>query len=114
MELANNKFVMGDRTFEIELVSQDELHNHNKKINDGTANYFGMFLPYSQKILLSKELTSDQQIKTLIHELTHCYLWCYSTPCDSYDEEDICNICSNSLKMIFSILYYDLGLVKIS
>lgn len=90
------EFEMNDRIFTIKKVDQDILFNHNKKINDGTANYFGLFLPYEQMILLDDNISYEQAIKTLIHELTHCYIWSYGISCDSYDDEDICNINANS------------------
>lgn len=98
------KFYMNDRLFEVKKVSQDRLHNENKKINDETGKYFGMFLPYTQEILLSEELTKEQIVKTFIHELTHCYIWCYMTPFESLNEEDVCNINSNSFNMINEIV----------
>lgn len=47
----------------------------------------------------------DQQLKTLKHELTHCYIWCYGMyNVVDYNEEFICDLVSASNDFINEIV----------
>lgn len=98
------KFEMNNRIFTIKKETEDNIFSKNKKINDGLANYFGLFLPYEQEILLSQDLTKEQARKTLMHELSHCYIWCYMGDLETLSEENICNIVANSHDIIHNIV----------
>ena len=65
----------------------------------------------NKKIFIAEDLSQEQKRITLIHELTHCYIWCYGTRFETCDEEDICNINMNSHDMINKIVedYFKAG-----
>jgi len=98
------KFKMNDRIFIIKQVSKNELWGDTGEAKTNDSNIFGKHSPYSQEILLSEELSKEQTRKTLIHELTHCYLWCYSHRAETFSEENICDIAGNSLDVIYKIV----------
>ena len=98
------KFEMNGRTFTIKHASENELWGEIGEQNKKDSNYFGRFRPYDQEILLSDELSKEQERYTLIHELTHCYIWTYMSKFDSLEEEDICNIHMNSHDIIHKIV----------
>ena len=95
---------MNERFYFIEEVKEDDLYNKQKLVNDGKTNYFGMFLPFEQKVWLNKDMTNEQKKTTLIHELTHCYIWSYMTNLETLNEEDVCNIHMNSHNIIHKIV----------
>lgn len=90
------KFKMNDRTFIIRKVSKNEMWGDAGQAKSPNENYFGRFMPYEQEIWLSEDLSPEQEIVTLIHELTHCYIWAYMSPLESCNEEDICYVSANS------------------
>ena len=97
-------FMMNGRIFKIETATENELWGDVGEQNKKDSNYFGRFRPFDQKILLNELLTKEQTKYTLIHELTHCYIWCFMSKFDSFDEEDICNIHMNSHDIINKIV----------
>jgi Zn-dependent peptidase ImmA (M78 family) len=97
----------------IEELSQEEIKEEMEKrykrgiegepSRDG--RYFGTTYHDSEVIFLDKELPEDRKRKTLLHELTHCYIGSYITHMEkNYCEEDICDIVANSHDMIHKIL----------
>lgn len=101
------KFIMNDREWTIKEVSQDELQaEHTEEIKEyGEAFYFGTTFPDLQEIWIWKELTFQQKIKTLIHELTHCYIYSYISFNDiKLDTDDFCDINANSFFIIKNII----------
>ena len=68
------------------------------------SRYYGITYHDSLEIILDKDLPIDRKKKTLIHELTHCYIGSYITHQDkTYDEEDVADIVSNSYDIIHGI-----------
>lgn len=102
-------FVLNGLNWKIEELSQQEIksivnkrkNNDDEDIKSTDTMYFG--LTYHDKciIYLDKDLPIDRKKKTLIHELTHCYIGCYITHQEkSYDEEMVCDIVSSSFYLI--------------
>lgn len=59
---------------------------------------FGLTNKAEHKIIINKDMCKDQKIRTLKHELTHCYIWEYGLyNAGDINEELICDIvaCSN-------------------
>ena len=98
------KFVMNDRIFTIKFVSQNEMFEESHKINDYNGYYFGKTIYNKQEIWLDNKLSKEQTIKTLIHELMHCYIRMYSVSLENYDEENVCDLVSNSYGHIDNIV----------
>lgn len=62
------------------------------------ANYvFGVTIYPTHEIWINEDMCIKQQIDTLKHELTHCYMWCYGLyNILNFNEEIICDIVSAS------------------
>lgn len=107
------KFIINGCEWRIEESSQEEMKEElNRRYKRGideepsnTGRYFGLTFEDSQIILLDEELPKDRKRKTLLHELTHCYINMYMTHMDkTYCEEDVCDIVSNSYDVITELM----------
>ena len=70
----------------------DKYNSENEECNF----VFGVTLYAKHEIWINREMCFDQQIKTLKHELTHCYIWnygLYNVP--HYNEEMVCDLVSS-------------------
>lgn len=104
--------------YEIREVSQKEYKEFRIKETEQTACdiketeeaikngvYFGASHHYSCIIFLDKELPITRKRKTLMHELTHCYISEHITHDDkSFDEEMVADIVANSHDFIESVI----------
>lgn len=104
---------IGSINYNICEVSQRELkeiHNKRKANNEENLDsindrYFGSTFTDDCVIYIDKDLPKERKKKTLIHELTHCYINEYITHQEkSYDEEMVADIVANSYKTINSII----------
>lgn len=109
------KFKMNGVEYIIKEVSQEEYKKYrveeDKKnqveiTNDiNTGVFFGASHQYVNVIFLDKDLPFDRKRKTLIHELTHCYIAEYITHQEkNYDEEMVADISANSHDIIHKIV----------
>ena len=96
------KFKMNNRTYEIKEVSQEDLRQEIGKIE---GEYFGLTLPKNQEIWLWQELSNEQKRMTLMHELSHCYMFNYITFNNTnFSEDDWADITANSHDIIHKIV----------
>ena len=118
------KFKINNMNWEIEEISQEEIktmQNERKAKDEENVKsldwrYYGITYNDDLKIYIDKNLHADRKKKTLIHELTHCYINSYITHQDkNYNEEDIADIVSNSYDIVHEIVdkYFILVHVKI-
>lgn len=107
------KFKINNMNWEIEEISQEEIktmQNERKAKDEENVKsldwrYYGITYHDDLKIYIDKNLHADRKKKTLIHELTHCYINSYITHQDkNYNEEDIADIVSNSYDIIHEIV----------
>ena len=107
------KFTINGVEWEIKELSQKEIKEiQNKRkgkqeddVSDLSNRYYGITYNDDCVIVVDKDLKKDRRIKTLIHELVHCYISSYITHEDkTYDEEMLADIVSNSHKIINEIL----------
>lgn len=99
------KFKINDRTYTILKKSKEEMFGTVKEANkDDGKEYLGLHFPATCEIWLLKTLPLEQMKKILIHELTHCYLWCYGIGFDTFNEENVCDISANSHIIISEII----------
>lgn len=93
------KFEINKDLWEIEEIKADQLKEMYEKQMEEKAYYvFGVTQKSKHKIYINKDLCEAQKIKTLKHELTHCYIWEYGLyNVMNINEEVICDIvaCSN-------------------
>ena len=99
-------FFMNNRKWEIKEISQKELHDlYGEEYNEFDSKYFGVTCPENQIIYLWKDINLSQKRKTLIHELTHCYLFSYISFNDiNFSVDDFCDINGNSHDIIHKIV----------
>lgn len=96
-------FYMNDLPYIIKEVDEIEILNYKNEIA-GDGHYLGLFTPTNSTIYINTNLSEEQKRKTLIHELTHCYIWSYCTQIEQLNEDDLCNINANSFDIIYEIL----------
>lgn len=61
------------------------------KIVDGDNEDLGRFFGDSQTIEISKNQNPQRMKATILHEITHAYLYNFGLQAESYDEEFVCN-----------------------
>lgn len=87
-------FRINNHKWLIEIKPEKELLiEYQKRINDRAYGCFGLTFYKEHKIWIANELCEDEKIRTLKHELTHCYIWemgLYHV--DFNDEEIVCDI----------------------
>lgn len=87
------KFNINHNDWEIILKDTEALKDEYNKENEESNFVFGVTIYSKHEIWINKDMCPDQQIRTLKHELTHCYLWnygLYNAP--SFTEEMICDL----------------------
>ena len=101
-------FKLNNISWKIKEVTKDFLNEHYKQHHDGehgkSLYVFGLCQYPSSTIYLNKDLSPSQKRKTLMHELTHCYLWSVGMQFDKFEEEDICNVVASSHEFVLSIV----------
>ena len=108
------KFRMNNIEFEIKEVSQKEYREYRKAEDAMTCDeedsntkgtYFGATHCYQDIIFLDKALPLDRKRKTLMHELTHCYIAeCVTHQEKQFNEEDVADISANAHDIIHKIV----------
>lgn len=107
----NFKFKINNKHWEIiELENEDfiatrndyKLEEHSKP-DDGNF-VFGFCVYRYHKIYLNKAQCIDEKKSTLIHELTHAWLWTCGASYTQYEEEAVCDTISASYDTIHSII----------
>lgn len=70
-----------------------ELYSSQKYPDEEVFYVFGVTNKAEHLIYINSEMCKEQKIKTLKHELTHCYIWnygLYNVP--HFTEEMVCDI----------------------
>lgn len=58
---------------------------------------FGLTSRSKHVIYINEDMCEEQKTKTLKHELTHCYIWCYGLyNVPNFSEEMVCDLVSSS------------------
>lgn len=100
------KFEINKDLWEIEEIKADQLKEMYEKQMEEKAYYiFGVTQKSEHKIYINKDLCEAQKIKTLKHELTHCYIWEYGLyNVMDINEEVICEIIASSNDFINEVV----------
>ena len=100
------KFIMNGKEWTIKETSQEkicEAFGETPATSEGV--YYGLTIPEKQEVWLWEEIIGEQKRKTLIHELTHCYIFSYITFNDvNFCIDDFCDINANSHDIIHQIV----------
>lgn len=97
-------FKINKLKWKIKLVDQDFLKKMNNDI-DKDSYYFGQTRYTDNTIYICEDVLPEIQIRTLRHELMHCYLWSYGLRCvPVYNEEMVCDLAANASEFINEIV----------
>lgn len=102
-------FVINNHKWEIEIKDEEKLLNEYHKRQPNAYACFGLTFYKEHKIWIAKELCLDEKIRTLKHELTHCYIWengFYNV--DFNNEELICDFVASIYNFIKEIIESDI------
>ena len=107
------KFTINNDVWIIKEVSKEALIKIYEKEMKTKAYYiFGVTRKSDHTIMINEEMCEAQKIKTLKHELAHCYIWEYGLYNAEVDEEGICDIVACSNDFINRIVEKYLGIKK--
>lgn len=99
-------FYIGRQEWAIITVDKNTIKElYDKEYGEASDYVFGLTLYPSHEIWINNDMCFDQQLNTLAHELTHCFIWCnglYHT--DEFNEEMICDIVSASYNFVYEIV----------
>lgn len=101
------EFIINYNKWKIEEKSKEELKELYEKENDESSYVFGVTIKSKHIIYINNDLCYEQKIRTLKHELTHCYIWeygLYNANMTADNEELICDIVSASNDFINEII----------
>ena len=100
------KFTINNDEWQIEEKSKDELKElYEKETQEKTYFVFGVTIKSAHIIYINKDMCESQKIKTLKHELTHCYIWEFGLyNVIDINEEVICDIVASSNDFINEII----------
>lgn len=98
------KFKINNDNWEIKEVNKDKMKELWNKITGEDTCVFGLTIKTSQMIFINSDICKEQKIKTLKHELAHCYIWEYGFYYVEPDEETICEIVAKSNDFINEIV----------
>ena len=98
-------FEIKNHKWEIELRPEQQLLEEYWKRQPNAYGCNGLTFYKEHKIWLASELCDDEKIRTLKHELTHCYIWemgFYNV--DFNNEELVCDFVASIYDFIESVL----------
>lgn len=100
------EFIINNDKWTIEEKEKNELKElYEKEMEEKAYFVFGVTQKSQHIIYINKDMCKDQKIKTLKHELAHCYIWEYGlynvTECN---EELICDLVASSNDFINDII----------
>lgn len=98
------KFKINNDNWEIREIDKDKIREYWQIITGEDTCVFGLTMKTSQIIFLNSDICYEQKIKTLKHELCHCYIWEYGLYYSDFEEEDVCEICAKSNDFINEII----------
>ena len=89
----------------IEKDTKTLVDKYNSENEDTSSFVFGVTIYPKHEIWINKDMCKEQKIKTLKHELTHCYIWnygLYNVP--HYTDEMVCDLVSSCSDYIQNIV----------
>lgn len=100
------KFKINSDMWQIEEVDAKTLKEmYEKETEEKTYYVFGVTQKSKHIIYINKDMCEEQKIKTLKHELTHCYIWEYGLyNVMDINEEVICDIVASSNDFINEVV----------
>jgi len=99
------KFKIKGSEWKVEIIEENYLLEEYHKRQPEAYACFGLTFYKEHKIWIAKELCEDEKLRTLRHELTHCYIWengFYNV--DFNNEELICDFVASIYDFIDNVL----------
>lgn len=105
------EFEINNEDWKIKLVDKDIIKNrYNEEYDSDSTFVFGLTIYPEHEIWINKDMCDDQQLRTLWHELTHCYIWSFGlNNAPHYTEEMVCDIVAASNGIIDRIVMEFVG-----
>lgn len=100
------KFEINNTEWIIKEKDKNELKElYEKETQEKTYFVFGVTVKSKHIIYINKDMCQEQKIRTLKHELTHCYIWEYGLyNVMDINEEVICDIVASSNDFINEVV----------
>ena len=100
------KFIINNDKWQIKQLSKHQLKQlYEDNMEEKAYFVFGVTEKSTHTIYINKDMCKDQQIKTLKHELTHCYIWEYGLyNIENVNEETICDLVASSNDFINEVV----------
>lgn len=103
----NMKFKINNDIWTIRDVGEKTLKKiYEKSMNERAYYVFGLTRKSDHTIMINKDMCQEEKIKTLKHELTHCYIWETGLYNAEINEEVICDIVARSNDFINKIVNF--------
>lgn len=99
-------FKLNDMEWTIKQTPKQWLVEKYNSENESKCTYVFGLCEYPKHIIhINEELERTEMIKTLKHELTHCWLWSYGAKYETYTEEELCDKVSAMCDFIHRTAY---------
>ena len=118
------EFEINNLKWKIIKIPNEELQNLRRKIGeeqnakyDEESWYYGFCDCAHQIIYINEYLCIEQQLRALIHELTHAWLWSNGASYTQYCEDAVCDIVASIycfISQIFTKYYTETTTIKSS
>ena len=99
--------IVNNSKWKIKQVKTSDLVQIYKEVykNDDVVFTYGLCKYPEHIIYINTEMCKEQQIKTLKHELTHCYIWEYGLfNVPNFTDEMVCDLVASSNNFINKIV----------
>lgn len=96
------KLKINDLTWELKIVDRD---SEFLKLDDPDLVNAGITDYHDLKIYIDQSLSDDMIQRTIIHELTHAFIFSYGYS-DMMNEEEICKFIESHLISLYNLLEY--------
>ena len=83
------KFKINNHTWTIEHKPMEEMVEKYRRISPDACDCFGLTFRQFNKIYINENLCEEERIKTLKHELTHCFIWEMGFYYANFDDEEM-------------------------
>lgn len=105
-------FKINNDTWKIQEIEADELKEmYEEEMQEKAYYVFGVTQKSKHIIYINKDMCEEQKLKTLKHELTHCYIWEYGLyNVMDVNEEVICDIVASSNDFINEVVNKYMGI----
>lgn len=100
------KVEINNEEWEIFIVPKESIKDRYNEENNAEATFvFGLTIYNEHEIWINDSMCFTEKLRTLRHELTHCYIWSYGLyNVEHYTEEMVCDIVAESYGIIERIV----------